>query len=200
MFGKATSQKFNSGRQETKQTLDYVHSDLWGPSQVSSHGGARYFITFIDDYSRRVWFYVLKHKSEAFEKFKEWTALMETQTEKRLKRLRTDNGLEFCSSDFENFCKSKGIARHRTVRHTPQQNGLIERMNRTLIEKVRCMLFNTNMSKHFWAETVNTAAYLINRSPSSALGFKTPQEAWLGKPPNLSNLKVFGCPAYAHIS
>ncbi|KAH9733856.1 hypothetical protein KPL71_017172 [Citrus sinensis] len=76
-----------------------------------------------------------QHKSEAFEKFKEWTALMETQTEKRLKRLRTDNGLEFCSSDFENFCKSKGIARHRTVRHTPQQNGLIERMNRTLIEK-----------------------------------------------------------------
>ncbi|KAH9705095.1 hypothetical protein KPL70_011743 [Citrus sinensis] len=77
--------------------------DLWGPSQVPSHGGARYFITFIDDYSRRVWVYVLKHKNEAFERFKEWTALMENQTEKRLKRLRTDNGLEYCNKDFENF-------------------------------------------------------------------------------------------------
>ena len=174
MFGKATRQKFNSGKHETKQTLDYVHSNLWGLSQVPFHGGARYFITFIDDYSKRVWVYVLKHKSEAFERFKEWTALMETQIENKLKRLRTNNGLEFCSSDFENFCKSKGIARHRTVRHTPQQNGLAERMNRTLIEKVICMLFNANLSKHFWAKAVNTTAYLINRSPSSALDFKTP--------------------------
>ena len=143
---------------------------------------------------------MLKHKSEAFERFKEWTAFMETRTEKRLKRLRADNGLEFCSSDFENFCTSKGIARHRIVRHTPQQNGLVERMNRTLIEKVKCMLFNANLSKYFWVEAVNIDAYLINRSPSSALDFKTPQEVWSGKPPNLSNLRVFGCPTYAHIS
>ncbi|KAH9703868.1 hypothetical protein KPL70_011252 [Citrus sinensis] len=141
-----------------------------------------------------------QHKSEAFERFKEWTAFMETRTEKRLKRLRADNGLEFCSSDFENFCTSKGIARHRIVRHTPQQNGLVERMNRTLIEKVKCMLFNANLSKYFWVEAVNIDAYLINRSPSSALDFKTPQEVWSGKPPNLSNLRVFGCPTYAHIS
>ncbi|KAH9695610.1 hypothetical protein KPL71_022838 [Citrus sinensis] len=123
-----------------------------------------------------------------------------THMEKGLKRLRTDNGLEYYNKDFENFCKSKGIARHRTVRNTPQQNGLAERMNRTLIEKVRCMLLTANLSKHFWAEVVNTAVYLINRSPSSTLDFKTPQEVWSGKPPNLSNLRVFGCPAYAHIS
>ena len=149
VFGKATRHRFNPGKKETKQTLDYVHSDLWGPSQVPSHGGARYFITFIDDYSRRVWVYVLKHKNEAFERFKEWIALMENQTERRLKRLRTDNGLEYCNKDFENFCKSKGIARHRTVRNTPQQNGLAERMNRTLIKMVRCMLLNANLFKHF---------------------------------------------------
>ena len=113
---------------------------------------------------------------------------MENQTEKMIKRLRTDNGLEFCSSDFEKFCKSKGIARHRTVRNTPQQNDLAERMNMTLIEKVRCMLFNANLLKHFWAEVVDTTVYLINRSPSSALDFKTLQEIWSGKPPNISNL------------
>ena len=141
---------------------------------MPSHGGARYFITFIDDFSRKVWVYVLKHKSEAFEKFKDWLTLIENQTERRVKRLRTDNGLEYCCNDFEQFCIKKGIARHKTVRHTPQQNGLAERMNRTLVEKVRCMLFNANLSKHFWAEAVTTAAYLVNRSPSVALHFKTP--------------------------
>ncbi|KAH9769620.1 hypothetical protein KPL71_012083 [Citrus sinensis] len=160
VFGKATRQRFNPGKQETKNTMDYIYSDLWGPSQVSSHGGARYFITFIDDFSRKVWVYVLKQKNEALEKFKDWLTLMENQTERRVKRLRTDNGLEYCSNEFNQFCIKKGIARHKTVRHTPQQNGLAERMNRTLVERVRCMLFNANMSKHFWAEAVTTAAYL----------------------------------------
>ncbi|KAH9764272.1 hypothetical protein KPL70_001465 [Citrus sinensis] len=199
VFGKATRLKFSSGRKETKQTLDYIHSDLWGPSQVPSLGGARYFVSFIDDYSRKVWIYVLKHKSEVLGKFKEWDTLIENQTGKKIKRLRTDNGLEYCSKEFEDFYKYKGIARHRTVTYTPQQNGLAERMNRTIIERVRCMLLNANLSKGFWAEAVTTAAYLINRSPSSALGFKTPQELWSGKPPDLSNLRIFGCPAYAHL-
>ncbi|KAK9190434.1 hypothetical protein WN943_019039 [Citrus x changshan-huyou] len=160
VFGKATRLNFNTGKHETKQTLDYIHYDIWGPSQVPSHSGARYFITFIDDYSRKLWVYILKHKSEALDKFKEWIALMENQIGRKVKRLRTDNRLEYCSNEFDEFCKRLGIARHKTVRHTPQQNGLAERMNRTLIEK----------------------------------------EVWSGKPPDLSNLKVFGCPAYAHIN
>ncbi|KAH9658981.1 hypothetical protein KPL70_023688 [Citrus sinensis] len=199
VFGKATRLKFTLGRKETKQTLNYIHSDLWGPSQVPSLGGARYFVSFIDDFSMKVWIYVLKHKGEALERFKEWITLIENQTDKKIKRLRTDNGLEYCSKEFEDFCKSKGITRHRTVTYTPQQNGIAERMNRTIIERVRCMLLNANLSKGFWAEAVTTAAYLINRSTSSALGFKTPQELWSGKPPDLSNLRIFGCPAYAHI-
>ena len=179
--------------------MDYIHSDLWGPSQVSSHGGARYFMTLIDDFTRKVWVYILKHKSEALLKFKEWMTLIENQTERKVKRLRTDNGLEYRSKEFDSFCKEKGIVRHKTVRHTPQQNGLAERMNMTLVEKVRCMLFSANLSKHLWADAVTTAAYLINRSPSTALNFKTPQEAWSGKTPDLSNLRIFGSPAYAHI-
>ncbi|KAH9684691.1 DNA (cytosine-5)-methyltransferase [Citrus sinensis] len=142
---------------------------------------------------------LMELSNQALGKFKEWITLIENQTEKKITRLRSDNGLEYCSKEFEDFCKSKGIARHRTVTYTPQQNGLVERMNRTIIERVRCMLLNTNLSKGFWAEVVTTAAYLINRSPSSALGFKTPQELWSGKPPDLTNLRIFGCPAYAHI-
>lgn len=125
---------------------------------------------------------------------------MENQIAREVKRLITDNGLEYCNNEFDEFCKRHGIIRHKTVMNTPQQNRFAEMMNRTLVEKVRCMLLSSNLSKHFWAKVVVTVACLINRSPSSALEFKTPQEVWSGKPPDLNNLKIFGCPAYAYIS
>ncbi|KAG8473296.1 hypothetical protein CXB51_035427 [Gossypium anomalum] len=101
---------------------------------------------------------------------------------------------------FNRLCKSEGIVRHLTVRHTPQQNGVAERMNRTIMEKVRCMLSNANLPKSFWAEAASTACFLINRSPSVAIEKKTPQEVWSGNPANYSDLKIFGCPAYAHVN
>ena len=199
VLGKQCRVSFSTGTHSTKGTLDYIHSDLWGPAQVPSKGGALYFVTFIDDYSRKVWVYFLKRKSDVFETFKKWKTLVENQTGKKIKRLRTDNGLEFCSGDFNEFCADAGIVRHRTVRHTPQQNGVAERMNRTLLERARCMLSNAGMEKDFWAEAVNTACYLVNRSPSTAIDCKTPFEKWSGKPCDYSNLKVFGCPAYYHV-
>lgn len=93
--------------------------------------------------------YVLKIKNEVLEEFKEWCALIENQTRKRVKMIRTDNGLKFCSSEFDTFYKQHGIVRYRTVKHTPQKNKLAKRMNKTLIEKVICMLFNANLSKYF---------------------------------------------------
>lgn len=200
IMGKSHRVKFNRSHHKTKAILDYVHSDLWVPDKHQSLGGARYFLSLVDDYSRRVWVYVLKHKSEAFNKFKEWKILVENQTEKKIKKLRTDNGLEFCSNEFNQFCKSHGIARHLTVPGTPQQNGLVERMNRTLLNKVRCMIISSGLSKAFWAEAVSTAAYLVNRSPSTALNMKTPMEAWTGQKQDYSNLRVFGSVAYAHIN
>ncbi|KAG8497424.1 hypothetical protein CXB51_008733 [Gossypium anomalum] len=107
--------------------------------------------------------------------------------------------LRVLSDEFNRLCKSEGIMRHLTVRHTPQQNGVTERMNRTIMEKVRCMLSNANLPKSFWAETASTACFLINRSPSVAIEKKTPQEVWSGNPANYSDLKIFGCPAYAHV-
>ncbi|KAG8483179.1 hypothetical protein CXB51_022165 [Gossypium anomalum] len=101
------------------------------------------------------------------------------ETGKQIKYLRTDNGLEFCSDEFNRLCKSEGIVKHLTVRHTPQQNGVAERMNRTIMEKVRCMLSNANLPKSFWAEAASTACFLINRSPSVAIEKKTPQEVGL---------------------
>ncbi|KAL5740548.1 hypothetical protein ACOSQ2_029728 [Xanthoceras sorbifolium] len=200
IFGKQKRVSFSTAIHRTKGTLDYIHSDLWGPARVPSKGGARYMLTFIDDYSRKVWVYFLKHKNDVFATFKQWKALVEKQTGRKIKRLRTDNGLEFCQGDFNEFCKNEGIVRHLTVRGTPQQNGVAERMNRTLLEKVRCMLSNSGLSKDFWAEAASTACHLVNRSPSTAIGIKTPEELWSGKPAEYSDLKVFGCPAYAHVN
>jgi len=172
LFGKQKRISFNSGLHRTKGTLDYIHSDLWGPARVPSKGGARYMLTFIDDYSRKVWVYFMKKKSDVFVTFKQWKALVEKQTGKKIKRLRTSNGLEFCDGDFNKFCKDEGIVRHLTVRGTPQQNGVAERMNRTLLEKVRCMLSNSGLSNDFWAEA---ACYLVNRSPNASIDCKTPE-------------------------
>ncbi|KAG8498690.1 hypothetical protein CXB51_005073 [Gossypium anomalum] len=169
-------------------------------SLVPSRGGANYMLTFIDDFSRKVWAFFLKQKSDVFSAFKFWKIMIEKQTGKQIKYLRTDNGLEFCSDEFNRLCKSEGIVRHLTVRHTPQQNGVAERMNRTIMEKVRCMLSNANLPKSFWAEAASTACFLINRSPSVAIEKKTPQEVWSGNPANYSDLKIFGCPAYAHVN
>ncbi|KAH9722896.1 Integrase catalytic domain-containing protein [Citrus sinensis] len=200
VLGKATRSSFKRSVHKSKDKLEYVHSDLWGPAQQISLGGNSYFLSFIDDYSRKVWVYTLKSKDQVFDKFKEWKMLVENQTGKKLKKLRTDNGLEFCNQRFEKYCAEEGVMRHRTVRLTPQQNGLAERMNRTLMERVRCMLVQTNLPKSLWAEILLTACYLVNLSPSSAIEFKTPYERWTGQPANYGDLKVFGCTAYMHIS
>ncbi|RVW49359.1 Retrovirus-related Pol polyprotein from transposon TNT 1-94 [Vitis vinifera] len=135
------------GSHTTNGVLEYIHSDLWGPSPVESHSGCRYYVTFIDDFSRKVWVYFLKAKDEVFGKFKEWKTMVEKRTGKVVKTLRTDNGLEFCKQGF-----------------------------RRVLQKRRCMRIDAGLSKKFWAEAVNTAAYLVNRSPSTAIDFKTPQE------------------------
>ena len=125
--------------------------------------------------------------------------MIEKQTGRQVKCLHTNNGLEFCCDEFNTLCKKEGIVRHCTVRHTPQQNGVAEHMNRTLMEKVRCMLSNAQLSKSFWVEIASTTFYLIICSPSVAIEKKTPQEVWSGSPATYSDLKIFGCPAYAHV-
>ena len=149
VFGKQYRVSFGTGVHRTKDTLDYIHSDVWGPSQVPSKGRASYLLTLIDDYSRKVWVYLLKHKSDVFATFKQWKVMIEKQTGKTVKRLRTDNRMELCFMEFDQFCKNERIVRHRTVRYTPQQNGVAERMNMTLLERARCMLSNVGFSMRF---------------------------------------------------
>ncbi|CAA7050352.1 unnamed protein product, partial [Microthlaspi erraticum] len=128
----------------------------------------------------------------------EWKVLVENQVDKKVKALRTDNGLEFCNHAFDEFCRKFGIKRHRTCTYTPQQNGVAERMNRTIMEKVRCLLNESGLSEAFWAEAAMTSVYVINCSPSSTIEFKTPEEVWLGRKPGYGHMRKFGAVAYVH--
>ena len=121
VYGKTSLVKFNAIKHTTQGILEYVHSDLWGSSRVASKGGAYYFMTIIDDYSRKVWVYCLKSKYQALKVFKTWKAIIENQTNRKVKKLRIDNGLEYCSNQFDSYCNLKGIARHRTVKGTPKK-------------------------------------------------------------------------------
>ena len=200
VMGKKTRVKFDTTIHNTKGILDYIHTDVWEPTETASLGGKHYFVTFVDDFSRKVWVYTMKSKDEVFETFLVWKKMVENQIGRKIKVLRSDNGTEYRNDQFSIFCKKEGISRHFTVRDTPQQNGVAERMNRTLLEKVRCMLSNAGLGKQLWAEAVMYASHLINRLPSAALNGKTPLEVWFGKPTNdYDTLRVFGSTAYYHV-
>ena len=166
---------------------------------TESIGGKKYFVTFTDDYSRCCSVYFMKHKSEVLEKFKDFETAI-ASSEERIRKLRTDNGGEYVSKEFEAYLKSKRILHEVSVPHSPEQNGVVERMNRTLMESARSMLSHAGLSNRYWAEAVATAAYIRNRTPTAAFKEEqTPYERWYGKRPNVSHLKVFGCMAFAHI-
>ena len=126
VVGKLCRVRFKTATHNTKGKLDYVHSDIWGPERVASKGGTQYFMSFIDDHSRKVWVYFLKNKSDTFTTFKKWKAEVENQTERKLKCLRIDNGIEYRDGEFLKFCEEHGIKMHFIVRKTPQQNGVAE--------------------------------------------------------------------------
>eukprot|EP00253_Pinus_taeda_P027041 PITA_27041 len=179
--------------------LQLVHSDLCGPLSVASFSGCKYFLTFIDDFSRRTWVYFLKLKSEVFNTFLAFKAFVEKQSGHQILKLRTDNGGEYVKNTFINFCTENGIQMQHTVPYTPQQNGVAERKNRTLKEMANCMLQSKGLSLSFWAEAINCANYIINRTPTKVLKNITPEEAWSSIKPDVSHFRIFGSEAWAHI-
>ncbi|WVZ01025.1 hypothetical protein V8G54_027094 [Vigna mungo] len=188
--------RFESGRRK-EHILDLVHSDACSTSEKSL-GGAQYFVTFIDDHSRNLWVYPLKRKDEVLRIFKEFHTSVERETGKKLRCLRSDNGEEY-RGPFEHYCKAHGIRHEKVPPKTPQMNGVAERFNRTIAEKVRSMLSHAKLPKSFWGEAVVTTADLINLSPLRPLNGKIPEEVWSGKKASYRNLRVFGCKASVHI-
>lgn len=189
----------SSGARHSER-LGIVYSDVCGPLQIKSKGGARYFVTFIDDYSRWTIAFTIRAKSEVFSKFKEYLAAAERITGNKVRALHTDNGGEYTSGEFVQFMKSRGIASRRTCANTPQQNGIAERLNRTLLNMCRAMLEEKRVPKEFWADAITTAVYLQNRITSSSLPInKTPYELWHNRKPDISHFRVFGSPCWYHV-
>ncbi|KAJ4744606.1 Gag-Pol polyprotein [Rhynchospora pubera] len=200
VMGKQKRVNFKRNESHRKvKPLELVYSDVCCPFNVKSLGGASYFVTFLDDFSRKCWIYPLSSKDQVLETFKNFKSRVEKESEKSIKCLQTDNGGEFCSNDFDNFCARNGIRRVKTVPYTPQENRVIERMNRTIVERIRSMLSHSGLPKSFWAEAANTAVYLINRSPSVALDGGIPEVVWSGKKISYGHLRTFGCEAYVKI-
>ena len=179
--------------------LELVHTDLCGQITPPTPGGKSYFMLIVDDYSRFMWIELLTSKAEALSYFKKFRTASELESGRRLKALRSDRGGEFNSRAFVVFCEDHGIRHNTTAPYTPQQNGVVERRNQTVVEMARCLLKSMNVPPRFWREAVTTAVYILNRSPTKSLQGQTPYQAWYGKKPGVKHLRTFGCTAFAKI-
>ncbi|MCO5586254.1 hypothetical protein L7F22_040193 [Adiantum nelumboides] len=179
--------------------LDLVHTDVWGPTREASLAGNRYFVTFIDDYSRKVWLSCIKQKSDVFAVFQNFKACVEKESGQYIKTLRSYGGGEYFSHEFINFLSEHGIRRQTTCKYTPQQNGVAERKNGYIAEVARSMLNEMHVPLFYWADAVITATYIMNRCPIAGIHEKTPEVVWSGRKPDLSYLKIFGCICYMHV-
>ncbi|KAK1605909.1 hypothetical protein QYE76_029582 [Lolium multiflorum] len=195
LMGKMTKTPFSGMMERATDLLEIIHTDVCGPMSVASRGGYRYVLTFTDDLSRYGYIYLMKHKSETFEKFKEFQSEVENQRNKKIKFLRSDRGGEYLSYEFSMHLKKCGILSQLTPPGTPQRNGVSERRNRTLLDMVRSMMSLTDLPLSFWSYALETAAFTLNRAPSKSVE-TTPYELWFNKKPKLSFLKVWGCEAY----
>lgn len=190
--GKLASTPFKIRKERCEEILGIVHSDICGPMRTQSKGGAKYFATFIDDHSGWCLVYFLKKRDEILDAFKNFKNMMETETGQKIKALQTDNGTEYCSSRFNDFLKEHGIKRRLTVPHSPQQNGIAERRNRTLLDMARCQLIQSALPPSFWAEAISTANYIRNRCVSKSLANETPFERLKGWAPVVGHMRTFG--------
>lgn len=155
-----------------------------------------YFLTIVDDHSRGVWVFLLHNKAQVKATLRSFVKMVERQFQKNIKIVRSDNGTEFTSLTSE--FSEQGIRHQTSCVGTPQQNGRVERKHRHILNVARALLFQSSLPVKFWGESILTAAYLINRTPSRLLKGKSPYELIHGAPPSYDNLRVFGCLAFAH--
>ena len=204
--GKMTSVN-KKGATRSSNLLELIHTDISGPYSITGITGHNSFITYIDDYSRYMYLYLIKEKSESLTTFKDYKTEVEKQLDRQIKVVRSDRGGEYygrhtnvgqAPGPFYEFCKAQGIVNQYTMPGTPQQNGVAERRNKTLMDMVRSMLANSGLPLFLWTEALKTAVHILNRVPSKAVP-KTPYELWTGRKPSLRYMKVWGCLAEAKL-
>ena len=197
--GKQHSAPISSDAHATRATqpLELVHTDVVGPMNTPSVDGYRYYIGFVDDFSRKTWSLPMKAKSDALAVFKVFRASVEKLTGFTIRSLRSDHGGEYLSAEFRAYLQQQGIAHQLSAPYTPEQNGVAERTNRTIVEMARTLIWHAQMPYKFWVDAVATATYIKNRCPHRAVdGRLTPEEAFTGKCPDVRHLRVFGCTAW----
>ncbi|KAM1649269.1 hypothetical protein ACFX14_010564 [Malus domestica] len=204
--GKLTNKR-KEGSTRSKQLLEIIHTDICGPFPTQTIEGYKYFITFIDDFSRYCYLYLISEKSKALEVFKIYKKEVENQLELKIKIVRSDRDGEYYGKyaqtgrhpgPFALCLQEHGIIAQYTTPGTPEQNGVAERRNRTLMDMVRSMICRVNLPKTLWGEAVKTANYLLNKVPSKAVE-STPFELWTTRTPSLNHLHIWGCAAEAKV-
>jgi hypothetical protein len=182
------------------EPLQLLHGDICGPITPATPSGNKYFLLFVDDYSRFMWVALLPTKDAAVTAIKNIQAAAERKSGKKLLMLRTDRGGEFTAADFGNYCAQLGVRRQFTAPYMPQQNGVVERQNQTVVGAARSMMKAKSLPGVFWGEAVSTAVYLLNRSSCKAIGGRTPYQLWNGHTPSVQHLRTFSCIAHTKVN
>jgi transposase InsO family protein len=177
----------------TSRSLELLHMDLFIPTTYRSVDGNSYGLVVVDDYSRYTWVFFLSDISNVFSIFKGFAKRAKNEFEFKIKKIRSDNGFEFKNSRIEDYCDEKGIKHEFSAKYTPQQNRVVERNNQTVIDMVRSLLSEYNVSDSFWAEAISIVCHALNRLYCHRLLKKTPNELLFGRKPNISYFWVFGC-------
>ncbi|CAH9081989.1 unnamed protein product [Cuscuta epithymum] len=193
-FSKQKKLSFTDSTSHAIASFDLVHMDIWGPFSTASYSGFKYFLTIVDDHTRCTWTFMMKTKSETRFHIMNFYKLIQTQFDKKIKIIRTDNGAEFM---FSSFYQSNGIIHQLSCVETPQQNGRVERKHQHILQIARSLLFQSCLPITFWSDCVLSAVHIINRTPTAILDNKSPFELLYNTIPDYSHLKVFGCLAYA---
>ncbi|XP_060971854.1 retrovirus-related Pol polyprotein from transposon RE1 isoform X2 [Cannabis sativa] len=196
-YGKSHVQPFKLAETKTTHPLHLIHSDLWGPSPILSKSGYRYYVTFLDDYTRYTWIFPLRTKDETLSVFQNFQKQVEKYFCQSIKLFQSDWGGEY--RPFSKLLLSKGILHRKPCPHIHQQNGRIERKHRHIVESGLTLLAQAAMPLHFWWEAFLTATYLLNRMPTPVLKGKSPFQCLFNSTPDYTFLRVFGCACYPHL-
>jgi hypothetical protein len=194
-LGKATKLPFHASSRISSCPLQLIHTDLW-TSPIPSMSGYKYYVIFVDDYSRYSWIYPLHTKSETFAVFVQFKALVEKQFSTTIKQLQSDGGGEYTSHQFQSFLSQHGIAFRKSCPYTSPQNGLAERKLRHILETGLTLLAHSHLSSKYWVDSFLTAIYIINRLPTATIQNLSPYEKLYNQPPDYKRMRVFGCLCY----
>ncbi|GAA0156904.1 hypothetical protein LIER_14287 [Lithospermum erythrorhizon] len=182
---------FNKTSDHSHIPFELVHIDLWGPYKVATRLNTRYFLTLVEDCSKSTWTILLNNKMQVLSVVKSFFNMVKKQFHADIKKLRTNNGSEFLSNDFQAYISDLGVLHYKSCVYTPQENGVVQRKHQHLLQVARSLMIQSFLPQSFWGYAVLTTTYIINRLPTSMLNWKSPYEVLCGKTADISHLRSF---------